>query len=149
MPGPYVPGDTLVGPLATQIATIIQNEIPSIDYVYTKVPDRAPTNNQVIVPMIKAKVVDDTNAKLKVRFTFGVRHLFRRTEFADGITQAYSYIIPWLKMLSAWPNLTLGGLAIATYISDLAVTQIVESGQPYVALAVNFDVLTEFNIDVA
>lgn len=129
-----------------QLATIIQTQIPSIDFVYEKMPDRAPTDNQVLLPMVKAKVVDDTNGKLKVRFTIASQHLFRRTEMDTALTRAYAYVMPWLFMLSAWTNQTLSGLSIAVYMSDLGVTQLVVSGQAYVALVVNFDVLTEFNI---
>ena len=149
MAGPYTPSDTLIGPIVHQLAQIIRTEIPSIAYVYEKMPDRAPTDNQVLLPVVKLKIVDDTNGKLKVRISIGARHLFRRTEIDMGLTKAYTYVVPWLRMLAAWTNQTLSGLAIAVYMSDLGITQIVESGQVFIALAVNFDVLTEFNIDLS
>jgi hypothetical protein len=148
MAGPYAPGDTLVGPIIHQIAQIIRTEIPSIENVYEAVPDRAPSDNQVLLPLIKIKPLDDTNGKLKVLISIGARHVFRRRELDAGITQVYTYIMPWLRMLSAWNNDTLGGLSIKVTTTDLAVTRIIESGQVYIALAVNFDVLTEFNIDL-
>lgn len=128
------------------IAQTIATQIPSIGHVYEKLPDRPPTDNEVLLPMVKAKIVDDTNGKLKVRFTITAQHLFRRGQIDNGLTRAYTYVMPWLQMLSAWTNQTLSGLAIAMYTSDLAVTQIVDNGQAYVALVVNFDVLTEFNL---
>lgn len=148
MPGPYTPSDTLVGPIITQIANTIRNEIPAIEYVWEKVPDRAPSDNQVLLPLLKIKVLSDTNGKLKILLTIGARHVFRRRELDAGISQAYTFIMPWLRLLSAWPNQTQGGLAIDTTPTDLAVTRIIEGGQAFIALAVNFDVLTEFNIDL-
>lgn len=146
MPGPFTPSDTLIGPIAHQIATMISTQIPSITYVYEKLPDRSPGDNTVILPLLRGKVVSDTNGKLKVRLTFSMRHLFRRKNMPDNITSAYSYVQPWLNFLSAWPNQNLGGLAIEVNATDLNITQLSESGQPMVALVVNFDVLTEFNI---
>lgn len=146
MPGPFSPSDTLVGPIVHQIALTIQAQIPSIGYVYEKMPDRSPMDNSVIIPLTKAKVVDDTNGKLKLRLMFGLRHLFRRKQMSDNVTTAYTYIIPWSQMLAAWPNQTLGGLAISVSPSEIGVTQISESGQPMAALVVNFDVLTEINV---
>lgn len=146
MAGPFAPNDSVIGPIVHELATIIQTQIPSIGHVYEKLPDRPPTDNEVLLPMTKARIVDDTNGKLKVRFTIACQHLFRRTEMDVSITRAYTYVMPWLLMLSAWTNQTLGGLSIAVYMSEVGVSQVVNSGQAYVALVVNFDVLTEFNI---
>jgi hypothetical protein len=129
-----------------QLAEIIATQIPSIGHVYEKLPDRAPVDNEVLLPMTKAKIIDDTNGKLKVRFSITAQHLFRRTEMDSALTRAYTYVMPWLLMLSAWTNQTLGGLSIAIYMSDLGLSQVVQSGQVYVALICTFDVLTEFNI---
>lgn len=146
MAGPFAPNDSVIGPIIHVLAQTIATEIPSIKKVYEKMPDLAPTDNEVLLPLVKAKIVDDTNGKLKVRFTIIAQHLFRRAQGDVAITRAYTYIMPWLQMLSAWTNQTLSGLAIAIYMSDVGVTQLVEAGQAYVALVVNFDVLTEFNI---
>jgi hypothetical protein len=149
VPGPYTPQDTLIGPIIHQIAVTIQTEIPSIEYVWEKTPDRAPSNNQVLLPLLKGKVLSDTNGKMKLLLTIGARHLFRRTELDAGITAVYTYIMPWLMMLDAWPNQTLAGLAMSTTPKDFAVTRMIESGQVFIALAVDFDVLTEFNIPLS
>lgn len=149
MPGPYAPSDSLIGPIIQQLATTIQTQIPSIEHVYTQVPDRAPSDNQVLLPIIKIKILGDTNGKLKLLLTVGARHVFRRRELDAGLTQAYTYIMPWLRLLSAWPNQTQGGLAIDTTPTDLAITRIIESGQVFIALAINFNILTEFNIDLS
>lgn len=146
MAGPYAPNDTLFGPIIHAIAVILKNGIPSIGYVWEKTPDRAPSDNQVILPILKVHILDDTNGKLKIRITIGARHLFRRTELDAGLSIAYSYIMPWLFLLSAWPDQTLGGLAIDVTPTDVMPAKVMESGQAFVALAVNFDVLTEFNI---
>lgn len=146
MAGPYAPSDDIIGPIIHEIALIIQTGIPSIEYVHERVPDRAPANNHVLLPILKIHQLDDTNGKLKIRITIGARHVFRRTELDAGITKMYTYIMPWLFLIAAWPNQTLNGRAIQMEISDVIPTRIMESGQAYIALAINFDVLTEFNI---
>jgi hypothetical protein len=148
MPGPYTPQDTLVGPIIHQLALTIQQQIPSIGQVWEKMPDRAPSNNQVLLPLIKIHVLSDTNGKLKVRLVVAARHVFRRTELDAGLAQVYTYIMPWLRMLAAWPNQTLGGLAIQVDPTDFAMTRVIEGGQSMIVLAANFNVLTEFNIDL-
>lgn len=146
MPGPFTPSDTVIGPIIHQLAVSIQTQIPSIAQVYEQLPDRNPMHNSVILPLGRSKILSDTNGKLKVNFTITMRHLFRRKEMDANISEAYTYVMPWLQFLAAWENQTLGGLAIEVNPSDLQVVQVAESGQAYVALAVNFDVVTEFNI---
>lgn len=142
----YTPADDRIGPIIHEIATIIQAQIPSIATVYERMPDRQPIDNSVVIPLSKARVKDNTNGKLQVNYTFGVKHLFKRKQMADNILQAYSYVTPWLMMLSSWTNSDLGGLSRDINISDLQVIQVTESGQVMIALAVTFDVCTEYNI---
>lgn len=149
MPGPYSPNDDIVGPIIHQIALEIQQDIPSIGFVWEKVPDRTPTDNQVLLAMQKARVMSDTNGKLKLLINISAHHVFRRVEFDQAVARAYTYISPWLRTLDAWPDQTLGGLAMSVTPSELTVTQIAPSGQPFVALYVTFDVLTEFNIPLS
>jgi hypothetical protein len=147
MAGPFSPNDNLIGPIAHQLALLIQAQIPSIQYVYEKLPDRSPQDNSVIMPLFKAKVTDgNVEGKVQIRFTFAIRHLFRRKEMPDNVAMAYSYLVPWILMTTAWPNQNLGGLARSVNPTDVNVIQVAESGQPMVALAVNVDVLTEFNV---
>jgi hypothetical protein len=146
MPGPFTPSDSLVGPIVHQIALFIAAQIPSVGHVYEDLPDRAPTDNSVIIPLLRGRVLSDTNGKLKVQLQFSLRHLFRRKNMPDNIATAYTYVVPWLMLLSAWPNQNLNGRAIEVDASDLTITQMSESGQPMVALVVNFYVVTEFNI---
>lgn len=150
MPGPFTPADTMIGPIVHAIATIIQQQIPSIAKVYEDLPDRAPIDNSVLLPLTNAKVKEETNGKMRVSFTIGARHVFKRKNMPDNVAQAYQYLMPWLQMLAAWPNQNLG-LSYVRSVSatDARVTQLAESGQPMVALAVNFDVLAEFNIPLS
>lgn len=147
MPGPFQPNDTLIGPIVSALATNIRTQLPSIQYVYEKLPDRSPQDNSVIIPLVKGKVKEqETEGKVSILLTFGIRHLFRRKEMPDNVGQAQSYLMPWLLMLTAWVNQNLGGLARVTNVTDVAIVHVAESGQPMVALAVNVDVLTEFNV---
>lgn len=148
MPGPYSPNDDILGPIIHQLAVTLQAEIPSIEYIYEKPPDRAPSNNQVLLPLSKAKILSDTNGKVKILFFIGARHLFRRTELDAGITLLYQYLTPWLRVLTAWPNATLNGLAIDVTPKQLFVTKVQEAGQIFLCLATDFEVLTEFNIPI-
>ena len=149
MPGPYSPNDTLVGPIAHQIATLIATQIPSIGTVYERIPDRAPADNSVIVAFDRGHVVDDTNAKVKINLMYTVQHVFRRANLSDSFARAYTYIMPWMRFLAAWPNQTLGGLAIVVNTADVKVQRIPIAGQPEVVISTTIGVLTEFNIDLS
>jgi hypothetical protein len=148
MPGPYTPSDTLIGAIVHQIALFISAQIPAVGHVYEDLPDRSPVDNSVIIPLIRGKVVPPPEGKFRIRLQFSLRHLFRRKNMPENIAQAYTFVVPWLKLLSAWKNQDLNGLAIEVDADELSVTQMSESGQPMVALVVNFFVVTEFNIDL-
>lgn len=148
MPGPYSPSDDFIGPISHQIAITIQAQIPSIGYVFEKPPDRPPQDNEVFIQFVKGQVLSDTNGKMKLKLTYSARHFFRRAEMDTVLGRAYTYVTPWLRMLDAWPNQTLGGLVMETNPTSLSVLQVTESGQVSVALAVAFDTVTEFNISL-
>jgi hypothetical protein len=146
MPGPFPPSDDLVGPIIHAMALLVATQIPSVAHIYEQVPDRSPGDNTVIFQLTKGRVVDETGGKVRFQFTFSMTHVFRRTAIADNIARAYTYVMPWIRFLFAWPNQNLGGLAIEVNATDLSIMQLAESGHPMVALIVNFFVLTEFNI---
>lgn len=148
MPGPYTPQDTLVGPIISALASDVATQIPAVGPIYPTLPDRPPGDNAVIIPLLRAKIISDTNGKLKVRLYFAMRHLFRRAEMSDTILRAYTFVQPWLLVLTAWSNQNLNGHAIQVDVSDLTVIQVSQSAQPMIALAINFEVLTEFNIAI-
>lgn len=147
MPGPFSPSDDIIGPISHQIAILIAAQIPSIATVYERLTDRPPGDNTVTISLLGGRVKEETNGKIRVMYTFTMRHLFRRANIADSTSQAYLYVTPWLKFLAAWPNQSLG-LTFVREVnpSELRILQIPQSGQPMVALIISFDVLTEFNI---
>lgn len=149
MPGPFAPDSTLLSNIIHQIAVTIKEQIPTISYIYEDAPDRAPGDNSVLLPLTKFKVLDDTNGKLKVNFTISARHVFRRKQMSDNLKQAYSYIYPWMMVLSAWSNQTLGGYAMEVNPKEGGVSQVSEAGQSMVALVNTFEVVTEFNIPLS
>ena len=149
MPGPFNPVDSLVGPIAHQIALFVSAQIPSIQAVYEKLTDRPPGDNTVVVKFTRGKVLGETNGKMKIRLTYTIQHLFRRANLPDSFSRAYTYIMPWMFLLAAWPNQNLAGLAREVNATELAVAQLPYSGTPVVALVVNFDVVTEFNIPLS
>jgi hypothetical protein len=149
MPGPFSPNDNLVGPIVQQIANLIQTQIPSINYVYTKLPDRPPQDNSVMLPLVKAKLLHEYSGLQQWQFIFAVMHTFRRRNMSDTLSTAYTYITPWMNFLGAWPNQTLGGLAEEVNATELTILQRAESGQPMVVLTVSFNVVTSLNIPLS
>lgn len=146
MPGPFTPADNYVGPIVHALATNITTQIPSIAKVYEQLPDTSPIDNSVLIPLTSADIKEETNGKMRVTLNFGIRHVFKRKSMSSNVTYAYTYVQPWLLLLSAWPNLTLGGLAREVTTTKMRVTQVTESGQVMVALVTEIMVLTEFNI---
>lgn len=96
--------------------------------------------------MTRMKLLHNYSGKVQYSLTFTMWHMFRRKKMSDNVATAYTYVTPWLKFLEAFPNQTLGGLAEEVTATDLAVTQKVDSGQPFVVLMVTFNVVTTINI---
>ncbi|GCE45182.1 hypothetical protein EI42_03156 [Thermosporothrix hazakensis] len=143
---PFLPGDALVGPIIRQIAAIIRQQVAGVSIVYETPPDAPPEHNGVLLALSGFRIISDTNGKLLVSVRVGVRHMIRRASFDENIAEAYAYIMPYLQAFSAWRNQTLNGLARQVTPTHGGVTQLVASGQTFVCLIVNLDVLTEFNI---
>ena len=148
MAGPFSPADTVVGPIVQALSNIVATQIPAVGYIYQTMPDRPPADDAVIMPLMQAQIIDDTSGKLTIKLSFAMRHLFRRTNLADDIARAYTYIMPWLFVLSAWTNQSVSGLALKVNPKIIKVIQVTQAGQAMVALAIDFDVITEFNIVV-
>lgn len=145
----FTPSDSLIGPIVSQIAQIIETQIAGVDRVYPNIPDGPPEDNSVIIPLSNFEILDETNGRLSVRLTFGVRHLIRRKEMGESVTACYSYLMPYFQCFSAWKNQDLGGTARLMTVKNGGITQFIESGQVYLALIINLQVLTEFTIPVS
>lgn len=143
---PFAPNDDFLGPIITQIASVISTNITGVGQVYTEEPDGAPENNSCLITFMKMKMVDDTNYKIKVRLTFELRHIVRRTRMKDSVKQARTYLFPYLQAFSAVENQTLNGLSILVEPVEQTIIQWIHSGEPRSACRTAIDVLTEFNI---
>jgi hypothetical protein len=141
----FVPTDALVGPIIQQLAGIA-GQIQGVGRLYTTPPEGEPEDNSVLFPLKHWRILDDTNAKLKVELTFSILHLFRRNRMEDAYPRAQTFLTAWWNALADWSNLTLGGLAISTTIKDGGMGMVEWADQPYLALTHTITVLTEFNI---
>ena|SRR5260221_1268679 len=151
MPLSFPPDSAIIQPIVHQLATALSSQIPGLGFVYEQPPDKAVENKAVLIVLRKFKIEGDTNAKLYVRLTFGIYVLFRPTKLGDDIAQAYTYLNPVLQVLAAWPNQTLTDSfgtdhAIEVCPTDGGVTRWPQAATGHLALVVNCDVLTEFNI---
>ena len=143
---PYTPSDNFIGPIVNEIATIIENNITGIDRIYQTIPDGPPEDNSVLIPLTQFEVLDETSGKAGARLTFGIRHMIRRKDMGEALTACYSYIMPYFLTFSAWSNQSLNGKARLLTIEKGGVTQFIEAGQVFLALIINLQVFTEFNI---
>lgn len=146
MPGPFSPNDNLVGPIADEIATLITAQIPTIEYVYTTLPDRPPGDNYVMITFVRGKLLHDYSGIEQWELSYTAMHVFRRRGMQSSLSAAQQYVTPWMNLLAAWPNQKLGGLSEMVNPNQLTILQRVESGQPMVVLAVNFAVITNIAI---
>jgi hypothetical protein len=142
----YCPDATLIQQVITALADIARQQLSGISYVYEQPPDGPPDDMSVLIPLNSYKVLGDTNAKLYISMVFGIRLMLRRGVFSENITTAYSYVRPFLQAYSAWGNQTLGGLAQGVAPKSGGVSQMIEAGQPFVAMIINVEVLLEYNI---
>lgn len=146
MSGPFAPTDDLVGPIANQIASLIGTQIPSIAHVYTELPDRPPADNSVMLAFARGRLLHEYSGKAQWELTYTAMHVFVRRGMSATLQTAYQYVTPWINFLASWPNQRLGGLSEEVSATQLTILQRVESGQPMVVLAVNFNVTTVLNI---
>lgn len=148
----YPPSDTLIAPIATQLATILTTQI-GVARVYTEAPDGPPENNSAVIPPPSFKVLDDTNGKLRLKLSFPIRHLIRRAKLSDSLVAAQHYYLPYLQAFSAWRNQQLydGTKPLAREVSPTAggLVQLVEAGQVYIALTCTVDVIVDLPIDTS
>jgi hypothetical protein len=137
--------DDWLGPVLSALGTLTQ-QIQGIDptTVFTELPELPQAG--VIFPIKNWEVLDDTNAKLKVRWTIDIQHLFTFSRLQDTMQQAQAYIPAWLKALSAWPNQDLGGIAITTTPKSGKLAEAVYGGNRFLALINTVQVTTEYNI---
>jgi hypothetical protein len=141
----FNPGNTIAD-LKTAIGAIATSQITGITRVYANEPDGPPENGSLIVGSPRFEVVDDTNAKLKVRLTFPLRLCFRRDSRGEDIVKCESYTLPMILAYSSWVNQTLDSDSFLTEVKDGGTVQFVYADQTMRALLVNVTVLTEFNI---
>jgi hypothetical protein len=144
----FQPDSSLVAPIIHQLALIIQNQIAGVTLVYEDVPDGAPEDGSAVIPLSKFDVIDDTNGALYLKLTFGIRHMIRRSDFAENLATAYSYLPAYLQAFSSWENQSLNGLAESVNPTSGGVTQFIETGQAFVALLINVTVYTRYNIPI-
>jgi hypothetical protein len=141
----FTPSDNLAGPIVHQLA-LIAAQIQGVGRTYETPPEGEPEDNSVLFPIKDFKVIDDTNAKLKVELAFTIYHLFRRDRMDDAYPRLTLYLTSWLNALADWSNLTLGGLAIDTNIKGGKIGTVTWASQMYLSLMIDITVLTEFNI---
>lgn len=144
----FTPSDNLVGPIIHQIALVAQ-QVQGVGRVYETPPEGEPEDNSVLIPLVDWKVIDSTNAKLKVELAFNIYHLFRRDRMEDAYPRAQLVMTAWWNAIADWVNLTLDGLAIDTNIKGGKIGTVTWGSLPYLALIHNITVLTEFNIPLS
>lgn len=143
---PLTPADDIVGPIVSALSNVLTTQISGLGRMYTKAPDGPPENNSVIFPLTKVKFEEDTNGKFYVRLTFRITYIQRRSKYPDNIQALYTMFSSMSRILSSWPNQTLGGASISVCPKDAGFTQWAEAGTSFVALFINTEVLTEYNI---
>lgn len=145
----YQKQDILIGPIIEQLAHIVETQIsPPPTKVWRTDPDASPIHNTTTISLSQYKVADDTFGKLEIHFLFSVIHWFRRGKFGDGVTQAYSYLMPYVQAFSDWNNQNYGMWRIAQ-VQQGGVKDLFRSGEQHVGLVTVVEVITEFNINTS
>lgn len=141
-----IPIDDILGPVASEIGSIIQNNVSDIDRVYTFIPDGPPETNAIVILFTTFEIMDDTNGKLYQKLNYNIRYVTRRKEIDEATKDCYSMYSGLMKTFASWSNQTLGGLCNHTTIRNGAISQIIASGQVFMSLIINLQVYVEMNI---
>lgn len=141
--------DDIIGPIIHQLAIALSTKVQGLGRMYEQPPDGPPENNSVIFPVTKFVFESDdhyTNGKMCVTFTIAIRYMIRRSKAVDDIANLYKAFSAFTYVLSSWPVQNLNGTSNTVTPKSGGITQFVMAGQPYMALVINTDVLTEFPI---
>jgi hypothetical protein len=145
--------DNTVANIKADLATIAKNDIGGLDanLVYANQPDGPPESGGVTFELDKIDLIEDTNAKLIMKFSFLVVYHVRRTVSGEDRVACESYAMPFFLAYNSWANQALS--VTAGYLSD-AYDVTCEKGQIaqrayannfFMVLATRVSVLYEFN----
>lgn len=146
--------DNVVGPIIHALAGIVKAGIDPNMRVYEDAPDGPPEHNSCVIPPPTFKFVNDTNGKLSLKMTFGVRHVIRRKKLGESLSSARTFMIPYLMVFSAWKNQNLtdaNGALLCREVtpSSGGLIQFEDSAQTFIAVLTNVDVLVDINTDTS
>lgn len=146
--------DNTIANIKADLATIAKNDIGGLDtsIIYANAPDGAPESGGVTFELAGFELVEDTNAKLIMKFSFMVVYHVRRTPgtFEDRIA-CESYTMPFFLAYNSWANQELSttqGYLSGAYDVTCEKGQIIQRGYAnsfFMVLATKVSVLYEFN----
>ena len=143
MPGIYAPADTLISPIITELATILDQQIGGVNRIYNLPPAGPPDDMSVIILLNHGKNSTATIGRLRQTLTFVVMQFMRFNDLSAAYTTAYSYIPSYLQAFEAWGAQRLNNKSIEVNVRDYGVAQRPYAGQPYLILGFTIDVVAE------
>jgi hypothetical protein len=147
MPGPFAVGDTIIGPIITQLTSYLNAQIPGgFSEIYQVQPDSKPLNNSAVILCSSFTNKEETNGIIDLTLHLAIVHYFRRGRYKDNLEAAYAMLPAYLSCLTAWPNQDINNLAREISVKDGLIRQDKYAGEPVVMLAIAFDVETQYFI---
>lgn len=147
-PNSIAPTDSLIAPVTSALITLAQ-QIQGIGNTYHQVPDGPPEDNSVLFPFKRMEVnADATNGKLVLTLHYEIIHVFRRARLQDALAALYPYLVPWLTVLTAWSNQTLGGIAQNLDLGEMQVAYYPHANQPALGITSSVAVRVVYNVNV-
>lgn len=150
----FTPSDSVITPIVSALSSNIQAQLTNPATFYLYPPDGPPDDNSYVFALDKFQVKADgesggTNGVLGLFLSFKFYHFFRKSTFGDNLTSVYNLYLPYLSIFSAWYNQSLGGLARAVTPKGGKVMQVPFGDEPHVALVLDLEVETEFNVPLS
>lgn len=145
--------DSTIANIKSDLAQIAKNNIGGLDpnLIYATAPDGPPESGGVTFELDKIDLLDDTNAKLILKFEFLVVYHTRRTMNGEDRILCESYTMPFFLAYNSWANQELtpsNGFNSNAYDLTCAKGQIAQRAYAqnfFMVLATRLSVLYEFN----
>lgn len=144
----FQPSDTVKN-LKTGLGAVGSTQIANVERVYPTEPVGPPENHSLVVGSPTFRVLDDTNAKMLIEWTFPVSYCCQINTENEDVDEVESYFLPLLLAYSSWANQNLSDDAFITSVDRGGVIQASYSGLIVRAIRILVKLTTEHNIPVS
>jgi len=143
-PNSIAPDSTVLNNVVNGLILLTQ-QIQGIAQTFPQVPDGPPPDNSVVYVLRNIGLTTPEDGKIRWDMEYEIVHLFQRTNLSTVLATAYSYIGPWVNVLSCLQNSDLNGTVQETYPLNVTLQSYSFANMPYIAIVTIVHIITDIN----